>query len=145
YMPVDITDQAAVVRLVAHIRSAHGRLDGVIHSAGLLSDSLIRNKTEAAFRAVLAPKIAGTRILDAATADIDLDFFVLFSSGAGIFGNPGQVDYATANAWQGSFAQRRQKLVAAGERKGRTLAIHWPLWADGGMRPNAETEKQWEE
>ena len=145
YMQVDITDQAAVARLVAHIRDVHGRLDGVIHSAGLLSDALIRNKTEAAFRAVLAPKIAGTRNLDAATADVDLDFFVLFSSGAGVFGNPGQADYATANAWQGAFAQHRHKLAIAGERRGKTLSIHWPLWAEGGMRPDAETERLWEE
>jgi amino acid adenylation domain-containing protein len=145
YVPVDITDPAAVASLVAHIREAHGKLDGVIHSAGLLSDALIRNKTEAAFRAVLAPKIAGTRILDTATADLDLDFFVLFSSGAGIFGNPGQADYATANAWQGAFAQQRHERARTGDRRGRTLAVHWPLWADGGMRPNAETERLWEE
>ena len=131
--------------LVAHIREAHGRLDGVVHSAGLLSDALIRNKAEAAFRAVLAPKIAGTRILDAATADLDLDFFVLFSSGAGIFGNPGQADYATANAWQGAFAQQRHERAKTGERRGRTLAVQWPLWADGGMRPTAETERLWGE
>jgi acyl transferase domain-containing protein/acyl carrier protein/SAM-dependent methyltransferase len=145
YHQADIADPAATSRLVTDILAAHGTLNGVIHSAGVLADALIRHKTEEEFRGVLAPKVAGTRNLDAATANLDLDLFVLFSSGAGVFGNPGQADYAAANAWQGGFARQRARQAQLGRRSGRTLAIHWPLWEDGGMRPGEAVERLWAE
>ena len=82
---------------------------------------------------MLAPKVAGTVLLDAATADQALDFFVLYSSVVGSAGNLGQADYAAANAFLNSFAELRERLRERGERHGRTVAIGWPLWADGGM------------
>jgi acyl carrier protein len=59
---------------------------------------------------------------------------VLFASVSGALGNTGQADYATANAFLDAFAAHRNRLVAQGERRGRTLAIDWPYWLDGGMR-----------
>ena len=81
--------------------------------------------------------MAGTVNLDQATHDVDLDFFVLFSSIAGAMGNPGQADYATANGFLDRFAAYRNRLVAANERHGRTRSINWPLWQAGGMRLDA--------
>ena len=71
--------------------------------------------------------------LDAANADCDLDVMLLFASVSGALGNPGQADYAAANAFMDAFAERRNKLVAAGQRRGLTLSIDWPYWRDGGM------------
>ncbi|PEU18246.1 hypothetical protein CN526_30425, partial [Bacillus wiedmannii] len=70
-----------------------------------------------------------------------LDFFVLFSSIAGSLGNPGQADYSTANAFMDVYAKYRNALVAAKKRKGQTLSLNWPLWKEGGMRVDKETEK----
>ncbi|HET8798418.1 MAG TPA: SDR family NAD(P)-dependent oxidoreductase, partial [Thermoanaerobaculia bacterium] len=133
YRQVDLESAADVNRLMDGIGEEHGRLDGILHSAGTIADDFILRKTSGGFRDVLAPKVAGTFHLDQATRGIDLDFFVLFSAIGGALGNLGQADYATANAFLDHFAAYRNGLVAKGERHGRTRSINWPLWKDGGM------------
>ncbi|MER5408927.1 SDR family NAD(P)-dependent oxidoreductase [Streptomyces sp. NPDC002769] len=134
YLPVDVTVAEDVARAVRAIVETHGSLDGVVHAAGVLRDGYLLRKEHEDLHTVLGPKVPGTLHIDAATRDLDLDFLVLFSSVAGVFGNPGQADYAAANAFLDAFAGHRQALVEAGERTGATLAVSWPLWADGGMR-----------
>jgi polyketide synthase PksL len=133
YRQVDLVDAEQVERLIASIRDEYGRLDGILHSAGVIADRLLLTKTAAELRDVLAPKVTGTFHLDRATSDVELDFFVLFSSLAGALGNVGQADYATANAFMDEFAAHRNRQTAAGERHGRTRSINWPLWEAGGM------------
>ncbi|MFN7883056.1 MAG: type I polyketide synthase, partial [bacterium] len=133
YRSVDVSDEASAAGLVAEIVEQHGALNGIIHSAGVLRDSLIINKSDDDVRAVLSPKVAGIQALDAASKDTPLDVFVLFASLAGTRGNPGQADYAAANAYLDAFAEERSRLVARGLRSGRVLSIAWPLWRDGGM------------
>src|SRR5690606_26578848 len=123
-----------VEALVAEVADSHGRLDGVVQCAGLLRDNFIAKKSAEEFHEVLAPKVAGTLNLDRATAAFDLDFFALFASAAGAWGSAGQADYAAANGFLDAFAERRSTLVRDGRRRGRTVAIDWPLWAEGGMR-----------
>ncbi|MEX3605205.1 MAG: SDR family NAD(P)-dependent oxidoreductase [Burkholderia sp.] len=137
YEQVDVTDRQAVVQLVERITAAQGCLDGVLHIAGVLRDSYILKKDRAAFEQVLAPKLLGTANLDHATRALDLDFFLMFSSSAAIFGNLGQADYAAANGFMDAYAAYRQ---ARGGR-GRSLSVNWPLWRDGGMGMEAATEE----
>ncbi|MEX3611468.1 MAG: amino acid adenylation domain-containing protein [Burkholderia sp.] len=133
YCQADVTDAAAVEAAVCAAREL-GPLRGVLHAAGVLRDGLLLNRTEEQARAVLVPKLAGSLALDRATRELDLDFFVLFSSISAL-GSVGQSDYAVANAFLDEFAHWRAVAVARGERRGRSLAIAWPLWAEGGMRP----------
>ena len=130
---VDVTDAAAISALIADIRQNAGRLDGIVHAAGITHDRLLAGKSARELREVLAPKVAGLAALDAASADCDLEFMLLFASAAGALGNPGQADYAAANAFMDAFAETRNALVARGERRGLTLAVDWPYWRDGGM------------
>ena len=141
YVAADVSSAADVQRLVACAREHFGALNGVIHSAGVLRDSYVRNKSGEDFAAVLAPKVHGTLYLDEATRAEALDFFVLFSSMAAVTGNAGQSDYGYANHFMDSFAFRREQLRAAGQRAGRTLSLNWSLWADGGMRVDEQTEQ----
>ena len=134
YRVLDLLDPGQVRQLVADVLAVHGRLNGIIHSAGMIADKLILNKPVEEFAAVLAPKVAGTVNLDLASHGVDLDFLALFSSGASLMGNVGQSDYSVANGFLDVFAAYRNGLAQAGERHGRTVAINWPLWADGGMR-----------
>jgi acyl transferase domain-containing protein/SAM-dependent methyltransferase len=124
----DVTDRAAVDALLASIVSAHGRLDGILHCAGLIEDAWIIRKTHQSLRRVLAPKVQGTLNLDLASRHLPLDFLALFSSNAGSLGNAGQADYAAANGFLDTYAAWRDG------RHGRTVSIAWPLWAEGGMR-----------
>ena len=132
YRQVDISDAAAVKALVGHIVEVHGDLTSVIHCAGTLRDGFLVGKSNENLQAVLAPKVAGAIALRDACSGLDLDEFILFSSLAGPFGNPGQADYAAANGF----------LDALARTSGGTIkSVDWPLWQDGGMRADTATEE----
>ena len=142
YKPVDVTDRLAMQELVRAIEADQGRLDGVVHAAGIIRDNFILRKTAAEFREVLASKVTGLVNLDEACQHLPLDFFVVFSSLAGVIGNVGQSDYAAANAFMDRYVVHRHQQVEAGLRSGKTLSINWPLWQDGGMRVDADDERR---
>src|SRR5579864_1256005 len=139
YRQLDLGDLDQVKHLIAAIQSEHGRLHGIIHSAGMIADNFMLKKTAEEFNQVLGPKVMGAYNLDQASGNVELDFFVLFSSIAGALGNPGQADYASANGFMDQLAAHRNAQVMAGERHGRTRSINWPLWQDGGMRIDTAT------
>ncbi|MFF9687116.1 SDR family NAD(P)-dependent oxidoreductase [Streptomyces sp. NPDC014623] len=138
----DITDRAGVARLVAHITRTHGPLTGVVHAAGVLRDNFVVNKTHEEFERVLAPKVAGLVHLDELTRDQPLELFLCYSSTTGALGNAGQADYAAGNAFMDAYAAHRGRLAASGARRGLTLSLNWPLWADGGMGTDAAVEER---
>ncbi len=140
YLPADVSDFEDVRKLVDESKSRFGQINGVIHAAGVLRDSLIRNKTPEEVSAVLAPKVFGTLHLDELTKNEDLDFFVTFSSLAALKGNGGQCDYSFANYFMDSFAAEREGRRAEGVRSGRTLSLNWSIWADGGMKLDDQAE-----
>jgi len=100
---------------------------GVIHAAGVLDDQLIHDMNPASFETVGRSKVAGAWNLHRAFSGADLDFFVLFSSAASMFGSVGQGNYAAANAWLDALAAYRRS-------RGQTaLSINWGPWAEVGM------------
>ncbi|QRN93164.1 SDR family NAD(P)-dependent oxidoreductase [Archangium violaceum] len=139
YLQGDIAVREDVQRIVAEIKRRHGRLNGVIHSAGLIRDAFIIKKTEAEIATVMAPKVGGVVNVDLATREEPLDFFVVFSSMTSLLGNVGQADYSAANAFLDGYAEYRQRLVQEGERSGKTLSVSWPLWKEGGMGVDEES------
>ncbi|MBR7879853.1 type I polyketide synthase [Bacillus velezensis] len=140
YKQTDMTEKQEVQSLIADICRQYGGLNGIIHSAGTIKDNYILKKHKDEIRDVLAPKVSGLVHLDEAAKDIELDFLILFSSGAGSAGSAGQADYAMANAFMNAFSEKRNRKKARNERYGHTLSICWPLWKDGGMTVDAETE-----
>ncbi|MFT4400843.1 SDR family NAD(P)-dependent oxidoreductase [Bacillus sp. SW14] len=141
YRQADLTEKRAVDALIEEIQKAYGGLDGIIHSAGMIKDNFIIKKKKEEIQTVLAPKVTGLIHLDEATKDIPLDFFILFSSGAGAVGSAGQADYAMANAFMNAFSEYRNGQAALRKRYGKTFSVCWPLWKDGGMRIDAETAR----
>jgi PfaD family protein len=133
YKQVDVSDQLAVETLISSVKQEYRQLDGVIHSAGVLNDSLIKKKNLDEITNVLSAKVTGIVNLDVASQDLPLDFFVVFSSVAAISGNIGQADYAAANAFMDCYIQYRNSLVKMGQRQGNSLSINWPYWSEGGM------------
>ncbi|MFY0578025.1 SDR family NAD(P)-dependent oxidoreductase [Cystobacter fuscus] len=146
YTQLDVADAASVDAFLKKARQECGAINGIIHSAGIIKDNFILKKSTAELRHVLAPKVSGALNLDSSSRDLELDFFVMFSSGASVTGNVGQADYAAANAFMDAFAHYRDGLVTAGQRSGRSLSLNWPLWAEGGMSVDRETERAlWEQ
>jgi acyl transferase domain-containing protein len=124
----DVTDLAAMQRVVAQARQRFGTIHGVIHAAGVIGDGLIQLKQKDAADRVLAPKVLGTLVLETALAGADLDFLALFSSVSCFLAPVGQVDYVAANAFLDAFANARG---ASG--KPWTVAINWGRWGETGM------------
>lgn len=139
YVPADLGDPQQVEGLIQDIEQTQGGLDGILHAAGVLRDSYLRDKTPEQLHEVLAPKVSGLWWLDQASAHLQLDFLILFSSVSAVFASPGQADYAAANAFMDEFAHYRNQRVRASERHGHTLSINWPLWKDGGMQVDEAT------
>ncbi|MBQ1098887.1 SDR family NAD(P)-dependent oxidoreductase [Streptomyces sp. b94] len=142
YESVDVTDRGALAALLSRVAGEHGPLTGVLHAAGVIEDNFIVRKSSEELDRVLAPKVAGLVHLDELTREQPLDLFVCFSSIAGAFGNPGQSDYAAANAFMDAYAAHRDELVGAGLRNGRTVSVNWPLWDEGGMGAEGPVREQ---
>jgi acyl transferase domain-containing protein/acyl carrier protein len=138
YVKADVSKKHDVEDLVSTAKGRFGRIDGVIHSAGVIRDAFVLKKSDEEIKSVLASKVFGTKNLDEALKDETLDFFVLFSSVAAVLGNIGQSDYGYANSYLDNFAQWRDAQCKAGKRSGKTLSINWPLWEDGKMAVNDE-------
>jgi pimeloyl-ACP methyl ester carboxylesterase/NAD(P)-dependent dehydrogenase (short-subunit alcohol dehydrogenase family)/aryl carrier-like protein len=102
-------------------------IKGIIHAAGVLDDGILQGQTWARFASVIAPKVTGAWNLHQVTKDLDLDFFVLFSSVASLIGSPGQSNYTVANTGLDAIARyRRSQGLPA-------LTINWGAWGDSGM------------
>ncbi|HXQ70499.1 MAG TPA: type I polyketide synthase, partial [Pyrinomonadaceae bacterium] len=89
----DVTNEDQMKRVLEQARERFGEINGVVHAAGVPGGGMIQLKTPAKARLVLAPKVAGTRVLDRVLQDVPLDFFIMCSSRAAILGGFGNVDY----------------------------------------------------
>ena len=134
YVQANISNYEDVAMLIGRAKQHFGTINGILHAAGLTADGFWAKKTTAEMATVLAPKVQGACYLHAATQNEPLDFLVLFSSVAAVFGNPGQSDYAYANAFLDEFAIAREQQRLLGHCAGRTMAINWPHWEDGGLK-----------
>ena len=122
----DVTDAEAVDGMLERIKGELPPLGGVIHSVGVLADASLANQSWERFEQVIWPKVLGAWHLHRATADCDLDLFVLFSSVAGVLGNPGQANHAAANTFLDQLAAHRRALGLPGQ------AIAWGAWSGLG-------------
>ena len=129
---LDVADPAATRVLADELKSNPVPIEGAIHAAGVIEDSVFHRLASDKLKAVLAPKVLGAWHLHLLTRDLPLRHFVLFSSAASLFGNPGQSAYAAANAFLDSLAHLRRRSGLPG------LSINWGAWAGrAGRRPLA--------
>ncbi|MEM8604352.1 MAG: beta-ketoacyl reductase, partial [Cyanobacteria bacterium P01_H01_bin.121] len=136
-MQADVANRAEAERLFVQLEDpALQPLRGVIHAAGVLDDGLLQQQTWTRFTDVLRPKVAGAWHLHQLTQTLPLDFFVCFSSATALLGNPGQGNYAAANAFLDALMQHRQQQGLPG------LSLNWGPWADVGMAAQSSSQAQ---
>ncbi|MEU6724632.1 beta-ketoacyl synthase N-terminal-like domain-containing protein [Nonomuraea wenchangensis] len=119
----DLAAPGTAERLVAAATEGGLRLRGVVHAAGVLDDRLIADLEPDGLARVWAAKVIGAQRLHDATKDLDLDWWVAFSSAASLLGSPGQAAYAAANAWLDALCERRRAEGLP------ALAVNWGPWA----------------
>lgn len=135
YLQCNISDPEELKIAFLCIHDTFGKVNGIIHSAGVIKDSLLINKSKQDFKSVIDPKVTGTYLLDQISRQEPLDFFIMFSSIAPLIGNIGQADYCFGNQFMNDFSIVRNQLVQQKQRNGVTISFNWPLWKDGGMEP----------
>ena len=135
YHALDLRDEKELSNLITQLYEQYGRIDGVIHGAGLLEDKLFHQKTVASFERVISTKVTPLRVL-AEQLRSDVQFVILFSSVASVYGNRGQTDYAAANSVMDRYAWELKKKI-----KGKVISINWGPWKGTGMvSPSLERE-----
>ena len=140
YHAVDASQPEEFGTLIDQIYERHGRIDGVIHGAGIIEDKLLRDKTTDSFRRVLKPKIDGALTLVSKLRPESLRFLFFYSSVSGRYGNRGQADYAAANETLNKLARWLDARWPA-----RVTALNWGPWkTDEGM-VSAELANKFEE
>jgi acyl transferase domain-containing protein/acyl carrier protein/SAM-dependent methyltransferase len=124
YLKADVTDAGALTAAVAAVRARFGAINGAFHLALAMHDARAVTLTTEQLRAVLAPKITGTRNLIAALRKDKLDALVLFSSSNAHTANPGQSAYAAASAAQDAIGLQPAPWPVK--------VIDWGFWGEAG-------------
>jgi acyl transferase domain-containing protein/acyl carrier protein/NAD(P)-dependent dehydrogenase (short-subunit alcohol dehydrogenase family) len=137
YFSVNLTDSKAVASVIEQIRQRSGRIDVLLHAAGLDRSRSLADKDPREFDLVFDVKCDGFFNLLHAIGDMPLGATVAFSSIAGRFGNPGQTDYSSANDLlckiTSSFRTTRPNT--------RGIAIDWTAWGGIGMATRGSIPK----
>jgi acyl transferase domain-containing protein/NAD(P)H-dependent flavin oxidoreductase YrpB (nitropropane dioxygenase family) len=126
YQALDVRDEEATHRFLKEVHGEHGRIDGIVFSAGVIEDKLLTEKDPASFDRVFGTKVEGARWMLQGIEDLPGTprFVLLYGSIASTFGSRGQSDYAAAND-----AMERLGSRWAARTGVRCLTVHWGPWA----------------
>jgi malonyl CoA-acyl carrier protein transacylase len=134
YVACDVTDAARTREVVAEIAARYGRIDGIVHAAGVLRDGFIKQMTPEDFRRVVDVKFLGAWNLLSAARHSGLKFFAGFSSAAAIQGNPGQANYAAGNRMMSALLSHARST----DESIRFKALMLPPIEGAGMAENED-------
>jgi NAD(P)-dependent dehydrogenase (short-subunit alcohol dehydrogenase family) len=128
YYQADARDEEAMRAVVEGVYREYGRLDGVIHGAGVIEDKLLLDKAPESFDRVFDTKAESAFVLARLLRPESLRFLAFFGSASGPFGNRGQADYAAANEVLNKLAVHLDRAWP-----GRVVSLSWGPWLKKGM------------
>ncbi len=141
YRSVDLLDAQAVAEVVAEIQASHGRIDVLIHAAGIEISHMLPDKSAREFDLIFDVKANGWFHLMKSAADMPIGSTVVFTSIAGRFGNAGQTDYSAANDLLAKLTSNLRTI----RPETRGIAIDWSAWAEIGMASRGSIPKMMEQ
>ncbi|MFD6691094.1 SDR family NAD(P)-dependent oxidoreductase, partial [Streptomyces bacillaris] len=130
----DVTDRTTLATVIADIPE-QWPLHGIVHAAGIGDAQLLEHTDRDDIAATLSAKVEGAVHLDELTAGLPLELFLVFSSGAAVWGGAGQGAYAAGNAFLDAWIQHRHDRGLPG------TSIAWGPWDDAGMAVQGETQQ----
>ena len=128
YVACDVRDETALGSLIDGLYARHGRIDAVLHGAGVIEDKLLGDKTAESFERVLGTKLDPAFVFMQKLRPESLKLLAFFTSVAGRYGNRGQTDYAAANEALNRCAWELHRQFT----HTRVVAVNWGPW-DAGM------------
>ncbi|HEX3071587.1 MAG TPA: SDR family NAD(P)-dependent oxidoreductase, partial [Thermoanaerobaculia bacterium] len=129
YHSADVRNERDLTAVIDGVYQRLGRIDAVVHGAGIIEDKLLADKDEASFDRVFDTKADSAFLLTQLLRPESLKWVLLFSSVAGRIGNRGQIDYAAAN----EVLNRMAWWMAAAWPPARVVAVNWGPWSGAGM------------
>jgi len=132
FAAADVSDEEQMREVIEEAHERFGRIDGVIHAAGIAGGGLMQLKTPEMAESVMASKVGGTLLLERLLKNESLDFFVLCSSMSAILGGVGEVDYCAANAFLDAFAHYYSSRYGV-----PAVSINWDVWQEVGLAVNS--------
>src|SRR5664280_1313188 len=140
YFGVNLTDADGVAKIINQVRERSGRIDVLLHAAGIERSHFLPDKEPREFDLVFDVKSDGWFNLLHSIGNMPLGATVAFSSVAGRFGNGGQTDYSSANDLlckiTSSFRTTRPGA--------RGIVIDWSAWGGIGMATRGSIPKMME-
>ena len=137
-LAVDTANLEDMQATVEKVNNEFGRINMVIHAAGIIDDAPLLARKAHEAEAVLTPKLHGTQVLSELFADGEVDDLVLFSSTSTATAPSGQVDYVAANEFLNAYAKSREG------GKTKVTSLSWGIWADTGMAVEANTTNEFD-
>lgn len=128
YHSVDIADANALQFVLQYVKTKYGRMNGVIHGAGISGGITFDQLNEDHITNILKPKVIGTYMLDHFTRDQNLDFFVMFSSISTIFSSADLPGYIAGNIYLDSYSHYRSRATGS-----KSITVNWATWSEIGM------------
>jgi acyl transferase domain-containing protein/NAD(P)-dependent dehydrogenase (short-subunit alcohol dehydrogenase family)/acyl carrier protein/NRPS condensation-like uncharacterized protein len=132
FFTADAADYRGMETVISEVEKQWGKINGIIHAAGVVGGGMIQGKTRDVTERVLLPKVKGTLVLDTLMKEVPLDFFLLCSSVNSILPLLGQVDYCAANAFLDAFAYYKTPGYGT-----VTISVNWDTWQEVGMAAEA--------
>jgi acyl transferase domain-containing protein/NAD(P)-dependent dehydrogenase (short-subunit alcohol dehydrogenase family) len=140
YFSVNLADADGVASVIKQVRERNGRIDVLLHAAGIERSHFLPDKDPREFDLVFDVKSDGWFNLLRAIGDMPLGATVAFSSVAGRFGNAGQTDYSSAN----DLLCKIKSNFRTARPETRGIVIDWSAWGGIGMATRGSIPKMME-
>jgi acyl transferase domain-containing protein/acyl carrier protein len=128
YYSCDVSNRQQVQNVIDKTIQKHGKINGIIHGAGVGGGSTIASLTKEELFNTIASKTFGTWTLEFCTRKYEIDFFIMFSSIATVFSGINLSAYIAANSYLDAFSTYYNRY-----RSGQATTINWATWSQTGM------------